>query len=42
MIKNLKQEYNEQAEFKFPDYETATVFRDEWTEIWQDYLDEQS
>ncbi len=37
-----KQEYQEQTQMEFPDYETATVFRDEWGEIWQDYLDEQS
>lgn len=38
----LKQEYNEQTEVEFPDYETAVVYRDEWEEIWQDYLDEQA
>jgi len=27
---------------EFPDYETAVIFRNEWEEIWQDYLDEQS
>ena len=37
-----KQEYNEQAEVEFPDYETATAHRDEWIDIWQEYLDEQS
>lgn len=37
-----KQEYKEQTEVEFPDYETATLFRNEWEEIWQDYLDEQS
>ena len=37
-----KQEYNEQTEVEFPDHETAVVYRDEWEEIWQDYLDEQS
>ena len=37
-----KQEYTEQTEVEFPDYETAVVFRDEWEEIWQEYLDEQS
>lgn len=37
-----KQEYREQTEVEFPDYETATVYRDEWVEIWQEYLDEQS
>ncbi len=38
----LKQEYNEKTELEFPDYETAVVYRDEWEEIWQDYLDEQA
>lgn len=37
-----KQEYREQTEVEFPDYETAVVYRDEWEEIWQDYLDHQS
>ena len=38
----LKQEYKEHTEVEFPDYETAVAYRDEWEEIWQDYLDEQS
>ncbi|NJW51954.1 hypothetical protein [Salinimicrobium oceani] len=37
-----KQEYTEHTEMEFPDYETAVVFRNEWEEIWQEYLDEQS
>lgn len=37
-----KQEYKEQTEVEFPDYETAVAYRDEWEEIWQEYLDEQS
>lgn len=37
-----KQEYKEKAEVEFPDYDTAVAHRDEWEEIWQDYLDEQS
>lgn len=37
-----KQEYNEQTEIVFPDYDTAKVYTDEWIDIWQDYLDEQS
>lgn len=37
-----KQEYKEQTEMEFPDYETAVVYRNEWEEIWQEYLDEQS
>ena len=38
----VKQEYNEQTEIEFPDYETASAHRNEWEDIWQDYLDEQS
>ncbi|MDX1761362.1 MAG: hypothetical protein R3218_04335 [Christiangramia sp.] len=38
----LKQEYNEQTEIEFPDHETAVAHRNEWEDIWQDYLDEQS
>lgn len=38
----LKQEYNEQTEVEFPDHEIAVVYRDEWENIWQEYLDEQS
>ncbi len=37
-----KQEYSEQTEVQFPDYQTAVVHRDEWMDIWQEYLDEQS
>ena len=37
-----KQEYNEITELSFPDYETATAYTNEWIEIWQEYLDEQS
>lgn len=37
-----KQEYNESTELTFPDYDTAEAYRDEWVEIWQSYLDDQS
>jgi hypothetical protein len=37
-----KQEYNETTELEFPDYDTAVVYTDEWIEIWQSYLEEQS
>lgn len=37
-----KQEYNEITELTFPDYETVTAYTNEWIEIWQEYLDEQS
>ncbi len=35
-----KQEYNEQTEIKFADYETAKVYKLEWQEIWEDYLNQ--
>ncbi|MBF0694661.1 MAG: hypothetical protein IR153_06350 [Flavobacterium sp.] len=37
-----KQEYNEFTELEFPDYETALAYTNEWIEIWQEYLDEQT
>ena len=37
-----KQEYNEKTEVEFPDFNTAKAYSDEWIEIWQDYLDEQT
>jgi len=37
-----KQEYNEQTDLEFPNYETAKAYTDEWIEIWQEYLDEQT
>lgn len=37
-----KQEYNETTDLPFPDYETAKAYTNEWTDIWQEYLDEQS
>ena len=36
-----KQEYNEYTELEFPDYETALAYKNEWEEIWQEYLDDQ-
>lgn len=36
-----KQEYNESSEVEFPDWETANAYRNEWEQIWQDYLNEQ-
>ncbi len=35
-----KQEYNEQTEIEFSDYETANVYKAEWEEIWNEYLNE--
>lgn len=37
-----KQEYNEKTEIEFPDYDTAKAYSEEWIEIWQEYLDEQT
>lgn len=37
----VKQEYNEKTEVEFPDYGTASAYRDEWMDIWQERLDEQ-
>ena len=36
-----KQEYNEVTEVEYPNYESAEAHRNEWEEIWQDYLDDQ-
>lgn len=36
-----KQEYSESSEIEFPDYETASSYRKEWEDIWQEYLSEQ-
>ena len=36
-----KQEYNEITSIDFPTFEEATIYRDEWRAIWQDYLDDQ-
>ncbi len=38
----LKQKYNENVEFDFPDYETARIIISEWREIWHKYLETQS
>ncbi|NCP83918.1 MAG: hypothetical protein COW66_08340 [Flavobacteriaceae bacterium CG18_big_fil_WC_8_21_14_2_50_34_36] len=36
-----KQEYNETTEVEYSSYDSAEAHRNEWEEIWQDYLDEQ-
>jgi hypothetical protein len=36
-----KQEYDEITEVEYSSYESAEANRNEWEEIWQDYLDEQ-
>lgn len=38
---NEKQEYNEKTEVEYASYEMADAYRDEWVEIWQDYLNEE-
>lgn len=35
-----KQIYNDKTEFEYPNYDSACAYRDEWSEIWQDYLNE--
>jgi hypothetical protein len=37
-----KQEYNEITEVDYSTYSYAEAYRNEWEEIWQEYLDEQS
>lgn len=37
-----KQEYNEKTEVEYSSYSSAEAHRNEWEEIWQEYLDEQS
>ena len=37
-----KQEYNEITEVEYPSYDSAEAHRNEWEEIWQDYLDDQA
>jgi len=37
----IKQEFNETTEVEYPSYDSAVAHRDEWAEIWQEYLDEQ-
>ena len=36
-----KQAYNEVTEVDYGSYDSAVAHRNEWEEIWQDYLDEQ-
>ncbi|OIO12522.1 MAG: hypothetical protein COS42_06340 [Flavobacteriales bacterium CG03_land_8_20_14_0_80_35_15] len=36
-----KQEYNEKTEVDYSTYSSAEAHRNEWEEIWQDYLDDQ-
>lgn len=36
-----KQEYNEITEIEYADYKTASVYLNEWEDIWQEYLDDQ-
>ena len=40
--KYKKQEYNEVTEVEYLTYESAEAHRNEWEEIWQEYLDDQS
>lgn len=35
-----KQIYNDKTEVEYPNYDSACAYRDEWSEIWQDYLNE--
>lgn len=37
-----KQEFNEKTEVDYSSYPSAEAHRNEWEEIWQDYLDDQS
>lgn len=37
-----KQEYNEKTEVEYSSYSAAEAHRNEWEEIWQEYLDEQT
>jgi hypothetical protein len=36
-----KQEYNETTEVEYPSYEVAEAYRDEWVDIWQNYLNQE-
>lgn len=36
-----KQIFNDKTEVEYPSYDSACAYRDEWAEIWQDYLNEQ-
>jgi len=33
--------FNDKTEIEYPSYDSACAYRDEWAEIWQEYLDEQ-
>jgi hypothetical protein len=33
--------FNDKTEVEYPSYDSACAYRDEWAEIWQDYLTEQ-
>ncbi|MGE4347857.1 MAG: hypothetical protein AB7D46_10645 [Flavobacteriaceae bacterium] len=35
-----KQECNDITEVEYSSYDSACAYRDEWAEIWQDYLNE--
>lgn len=37
-----KQEYDEKTEVVYKNYEIAEAHRNEWEDIWQEYLDEQT
>lgn len=37
-----KQEYKEITEVEYVSYESAEAHRNEWEEIWQEYLDDQA
>ncbi len=37
-----KQEFNEVTEVEYPNYALAESNRNDWEEIWQEYLDDQS
>lgn len=32
--------FNDKTEVEYPSYDSACAYRDEWAEIWQDYLTE--
>lgn len=36
------QTFNDKTEIEYPSYDSACAYRDEWAEIWQDYLIEQN
>ena len=37
-----KQEYNEKTEIDYSTFPSAEAHRNEWEQIWQDYLDDQA